>query len=74
MFMIVIIYFSNIFQDNHIFLLWCLHSSVATLKTIIVMLANRNSFIKSIAYLEEYLIKVKNRNSMFGCLSLVYFL
>ena len=45
--------FNNYFAivlDNHIFLFRCSHSKLATLKTMIKTLANRNLFARNIAY------------------------
>ena len=47
MFMFVIIYVTNVFKDNHIFLFRCLHRSLVTSRTIIDKMTNRNSHNKS---------------------------
>ena len=47
MFMVVKIYFTNIFEDNHIFLFSCLHCNLEALGRIIDILMNRNSFNKN---------------------------
>ena len=57
MFMIVIIYFTNVFQDNHIFLFRYFHNNFAMLKTMIKTLTNRDSFSKVITHFKSYLIK-----------------
>ena len=62
---------ANVFERNHIFLFTCLHSNLATLRTTIKTLTDRNLCSKKIAYLGKYLSKVKNHNDIFGCLSLV---
>ena len=57
MFMIVIIYLTNIFKDNHIFLFMCSHSNSATLKAMNKMLRNRKSISKNITYFKEIMQK-----------------
>ena len=53
MFMLIIIYFTNIFEDKHIFLVRCLHHNLATSRTIIKKIMNRNSFDKNNACLKN---------------------
>ena len=46
MFIFIRIYFTNVFEDNHIFLYRCLHRNIATSRTIIEKITNRISFNK----------------------------
>ena len=70
MFIVVIIYFTNIFKDNHIFLFGCLHS---TLATIIETLTNSTSFNKNNTCF-YYNLQMRNHKDIIGCLILVFIL
>ena len=47
MFIFIIIYFTNVFEDNHIFLYRCLHRNLVTSRTINEKITNSNSCNKN---------------------------
>ena len=61
----VMIYLTNVFEGNNFSLLTCLHSDIATLRTIMETLKNRNSFNKSITRFKKYSTKMKNHNDIY---------
>ena len=67
MFMYIIIYFTHVFEDNHIFLFKCLHRNLLTSKTVI-----KNDEINTKQGVFLYLTKMKNHSDIYSCLILVY--
>ena len=59
MFIFIIIYFSNVFENNHNFLFRCLHRNLVTSRTIIEKISNKISFNKYNTCLFFILIKIE---------------